>query len=282
MPVALRDEPVTSRDYGIGRQEWSTIFGGQYTSFGSTTEFGLRLGDVAGRLDTILLGAIGTNQMPRGAALASVWRGLPITLGAHLFDTRNTRGLELRATRAATFPLARIAISGGGLFEQHHNRAFLDAHAVTWQRRIASERIDIATDSAHHLQATARVALRAAGLTFAAAFTEGRHLTLGGTPSTIEPDSLLIDRLLDPAFERGSFSSATYRGQRLSIGTSILAAFWQRHHLGADNDVIGLETNFSIPPMPLVKTPGLQLTAGVAQVRATRKMRGWVGVRWKP
>jgi hypothetical protein len=281
-PITLPDEPVTSRPYGIGRQEWSTIFGGQYTSFGSTTELGLRLGDVAGRLDTILLGAIGTNRMPRGAAIAATWRGLPITLGAHLFDTRDTRGLELRATRAATFPLARISISGGGLFEQHHNRAFLDVHAVTWQRRIASERIDIAADSAHHLQATARAAIRAAGLNFAASFTEGRHVTLGGTPSTIEPDSLLIERLLDPAFERDSFSGATYRGERLSIGTSTLTAFWQRHHFDADIDVIGLETNFSIPPMPLVKTPALQLTAGVAQVRATRKMRGWVGVRWRP
>jgi len=281
-PVALRDEPVTSRPYGIGRQEWSTVFGGQYTSFGHTTEFGLRLGDVAGRLDTILLGAIGSREMPRGAALASVWRGFPITLGAHLFDARDTRGLELRATRAAVFPLTRISISGGGLFEQHHNRAFLDAHAVTWQRRLASERIDVAADSSHHLQATARAALRAAGLTFGVSLTEGRHLTLGGTASTIEPDSLLLERLLDPAFERGSFSSANYRGERLSIGTSTLTAFWQRHHLGTGIDLLGIETNFSISPMPLVKTPGLQLTAGVAQVRTTRKIRGWVGIRWKP
>jgi hypothetical protein len=37
-----------------------------------------------------------------------------------------------------------------------------------------------------------------------------------------------------------------------------------------------------IPPMPLVKTPGLQLGGGIAQVRLTHKVRGWVGVRWKP
>jgi hypothetical protein len=281
-PVVLRDEPVTPRPYGLGGQEWGTIFGGQYTPFGSTTEFGIRLGDVVGRLDTIILGAIGSNRMPRGGAIASAWRGLPVTLGAHLFDTRDSRGLELRATRDAVFPLARLSISGGGLFEQHRNRAFLDAHAITRQRRIASERIDIAADSANHIQGTASAELRSGGLTFGASLAEGRHLTLGGTASTIEPDSLLIDRILDPALERGSLTAATYRGERLSIAASGLTAFWQRHRLDDDVDLVGLETNISVPPMPLVKTPALKLTAGVAQVRLTRKTRGWLAVRWKP
>ena len=281
-PVALHDEPVTSRPYVLGRQEWFAVFGGQYTPFGTTEEFGIRLGDVVGRIDTLIIGAIGSQQMPRGAAIVTTYRSLPITLGAHLFDSRDTRGVELRATREATFPLARFSISAGGLFEQHRNRAFVDVHAVTWQRRSASERIDIAADSANHLQATARAVVHASGLAFAASLTEGRHLVLGGTPSTIEPDSLLIERLLDPAFARDSFSSPTYRGERLSIETSTLTVFWQRHHLGTDIDLFGLETNFSILPMPLVKTPGLELTAGVAQVRVTRKIRGWLGVRWKP
>jgi hypothetical protein len=281
-PVALHDDPVTSRPYGIGRQEWSTTFGGQYTPFGSTTEFGLRLGDVVGRLDTLILGAIGSRDLPRGAAIASVWRGLPIGIGAHAFDTRETHGLEVRATRDAAFPLSRLSVSGGALFAQHRNRAFADAHFATRQRRIAAERIDIAADSAHHLHATARAAVRALGLTFGAALSEGRHLTLGGTPSSIEPDSLLLDRILDPAFARGSINATNYRGERLSIAASGLTAFWQRHHLGRDIDLIGLETSTTIPAMPLVKTPALQLTAGIARIRLERKTRGWVAVRWKP
>src|SRR5205807_7147789 len=82
-PVALHDEPVTPHPYGFGRQEGSTTFGGQYTPFGSTTEFGLRLGDVIGRIDTLILGAIGTHEMPRGFAIASVYRGVPIMIVAH-------------------------------------------------------------------------------------------------------------------------------------------------------------------------------------------------------
>jgi len=281
-PIALHDEPVSRRPYGIGRQEWSTTFGGQYTSFGSTTEFGLRLGDVVGRLDTLLLGAIGTRDMPRGLAVASVWRGLPIDIGVHAFDTHETHGLELRATRDAVFPLSRFSISGGALFVEHRNRAFADAHFTTHQRRLAAERIDIAADSANHLHATARAAVRFAGLTLGANVSAGRHLTLGGTPSSIEPDSLLLNRILDPAFERGSFTATNYRGERLSLGFDGITAFWQRHHLGRDIDVVGVETSTSIPATPLVKTPALQLTAGIARVRMTRKTLGWVGVRWTP
>ncbi|HEV7485014.1 MAG TPA: hypothetical protein VGQ65_04990 [Thermoanaerobaculia bacterium] len=281
-PIALHDVPVTPHPYALGRQEWSTTFGGQYTPFGHTTEFGLRLGDAVGRLDTLILGAISTRNMPRGFAVASVYRGLPITISAHAFDTRESRGLELRATRDAVFPLSHLSISAGGLVAQHRNRAFVDAYFTTRQRRIASERIDIAADSANHLHATARAAVHAGALTLAAALSTGRHLTLGGTPSSIEPDSLLLDRILDPAFARGTLTSATYRGDRLSVGLGSLTAFWQRHHLGRDLDVVGVESNISIPPMPLVKTPGLQLIAGLAQVRLTRKTRGWVGVRWKP
>lgn len=281
-PVALHDDPVTPHPYGLGRQEASTTFGGQYTPFGSTTEFGLRLGDVIGRLDTLIIGAISTRNLPRGLAIASVWRGLPVAIAAHAFDTRETRGLELRATREAVYPLSRLSSSAGALVAQHRNRAFIDAHFATHQRRIAAERIDIAADSANHLHATARAAVRAGALTLGAGWTAGRHLTLGGIASSIEPDSLLLDRILDPAFERGSLSSATYRGERLSIGAGGVTAFWQRHQLGHDIDLLGIETAATIPPMPLVKTPALQLTAGIAQVRVTHKTRGWVGVRWKP
>ena len=281
-PVALRDEPVTSRPYGLGRQEWGTMFGGQYTSFGHVNEFGVHFSDVAGRLDTLVIGAIGSRQLPRGAAISSSWRGFPVTLGAHLFDTRDTHGLELRATRDAHFPMARIDISGGGLIEQHRNRAFVDAHLATWQRRIASERIDVAADSANHIRATARAAVRAGDLTFGAEVSAGRHLTLGRAASSIEPDSLLIDRVLDPALERGTLTSPNYRGERLFVGTSGITAFYQRHHLGTDIDLLGIETSAYIPPIPLVKAPGLQLTVGVARVQVTRKTRAWLALRWRP
>ncbi len=281
-PVALHDDPVTSQPYGIGRQEWEATFGGQYTAFGSTNELGIRLGDVVGRLDTLITAAIGSRHLPRGAAIASIWHGLPVDLGVHLFDTRESRGLELRATDDGAFAMANLSVSGGGLFEQHRKRAFIDVHAITWQRRTASERIAISADSANHIQATVRATLRSGGWRLGAEVTEGRHLILGGAVSTIEPDSLLIDRILDPALERGTLTGATYHGERLSIESSGITAFWQHHHLGSDIDLFGLESTTTIPAMPLVKTPALQLTAGVAKVRIARKTRAWLTLRWQP
>ena len=281
-PVALRDEAVTPHDYGHGRQEWRSIFGGQYTAFGHTSELGIRFGDVAGRLDTILIGAFGSRALPRGLAIASTWRGWPVELGVHAFDSHESRGAELRATRAMEFPRAQLSVSGGGLFERNRNRAFADVHAATWQRRIASERIDVAADSANHAQATARASMHLGGLTFGAALGAGRNLALGGAASTIEPDSLLIARVLDPALERDSATGKSYRSERLSIGTSGVTLFWQRHHLGSDTDLLGVESSMSVPPMPIVKTPALQLTGGIARVRLTRKTRAWLTMRWRP
>jgi hypothetical protein len=281
-PVALRDESVTPRDYGIGRQELRSIFGGQYTAFGHTTELGLRLGDVAGRLDTILVGAFGSRALPRGIAIASTWRGFPIDFSAHLFDSHESRGMELRATREVELPLARLAISGGELFERNRNRAFGEIHAATWQRRIASERIDVAADSANHLQATARATLRLGGLTFGAEAGVGRNIAVGGAASTIEPDSLLIARVLDPALERDSMIGRKYRQERLSIGSSGLTIFWQRHHIGSDADLIGIESRRVIPAMPIVKTPALEISGGIARVQVTHKTRAWLTMRWRP
>jgi hypothetical protein len=281
-PIALHDEPVTPHDYGLGRQEWRSIIAGQFTAFGHTSELGLRLGDVAVRLDTILIGAFGSGDLPRGFAIAAAWRGWPVDLGVHVFDSHESRGVELRGMREVELPLARISVSGGGLFERSRNRGFIDAHAVTWQRRIASEHIDIAADSANHIQASARAALHLGGLTFGAQFGAGRNLSLGGAASTIEPDSLLIARVLDPALERDSMIGKSYRQERISIGASGVTLFWQRHHLGSDVDLLGIESSVTVPPMPIVKTPGLQVSGGVARVQLTHKTRAWLTMRWRP
>lgn len=281
-PVVLREDPVTPHDYGIGRQEWATVFGGQYTAFGHTTEIGVRLGDVAGRLDTILIGAEGSRSMPHGAAIASTLRGFPVAIGAHLFDSHQTRGAELRATRESSFPLAHVSVSGGGLFERSGNRAFVDAHVATWQRRTAVERIDVVADSANHIQASARAALHFGDFSIAAEAVAGRHVEVGGAASSIEPGSLLIARILDPALDRAALAGSSYRGERLSIGSSGLSAFWQRHHLGNDIDVFGIESNIAVPPLPLLKTPGLDLISGVARVRVAGRTRAWLAMRWMP
>src|SRR5262249_25169023 len=110
-PVALRSDAVTSRKYVLGRQEPSAFFGQTRTPFEDQYELGVRFGDVVGRLDTL---AIASN---RGGALATVWRGWPVDIGAHVFSLRHgNRGGELRATWNAEFPLSKLRIDTGTRF----------------------------------------------------------------------------------------------------------------------------------------------------------------------
>jgi len=270
--VPLRTGSVTTRPYGLGRQELSTFFGGMHTSFENDYEFGVRLGDVVGRLDTLLIGST------RGAALASVWRGWPVDVGLHVFRADGESGAELSGRWDARYPRSRLAIAGGIASDG----SFLQATFATRQRRLAYERLDVAADSDRHLRATARAALRAGGLELAAQFTHGRRLAVGGAASSIEPESFLIGRVLDPALDRGTLDGERYRGERVELRSGAVAAFWQRHTANRTIDLFGLEATLSRDPLPIVKAAGLNLTAGIARVRQERKTRAWLSMRWRP
>jgi hypothetical protein len=278
-PVALRTDPVTYRPYGLGRQELSTFFGGVHTSFDNDYEFGVRLGDVAGRLDTLLIGST------RGAAVASVWRGWPVDVGLHVWRPASAGRVpaeagtytELRGRWDARYPGSRLVVEGGT-----GSRSFLQASFATRQRRLAYERVDVAADSDRHFRATARAALGAGGLEAAAQFTYGRRLAVGGAASSIEPESLFIGRVLDPALDRDTLAGERYRGERVELRSGAVAAFWQRHRTNRTIDLYGLEVTLSRDPLPIVKAAGLDLTAGIARVRQERKTRAWLAMRWRP
>lgn len=76
-----------SRPYGIGSQEFSWFLAGNESPSNRNAELALRFGDVVGRLDTLLLGATGGSGGEEGFAVASSWRGWPVTLTFHLFDS---------------------------------------------------------------------------------------------------------------------------------------------------------------------------------------------------
>jgi hypothetical protein len=275
-PVALHSEPVTSHRYGIGRQEISTFFGGTHTAFEHDYEAGVRLGDFVGRLDTLLIGAT------HGAALATLWRGWPVDVGAHLFSYRGDRGGELRAAWNAEFPLSRLHLSAGGVRGDGSTRSFFEGQFDTHQRKIAAERLDLAADSARHVRATARAGVRVFGFEVAGAFTEGRRLSVGGATTSIEPASLFIRRVIDPALDRDALAAARYRGERVELRSGPIDAFWQRHDAGRVVDVVGIEVTLSRDPTPIVKAAGLDLRLGIARVRPEQKTRLWLAMRWRP
>lgn len=104
-----------SRLYGAGRQELFPLLSGSATSSGGVAEIGVRGGDVVGRLDWLALGALGADGWPQGGALAATWRGWPVEVGAHLFQSRERPSDEKGASTQAGIDLDRrgIEISAG-------------------------------------------------------------------------------------------------------------------------------------------------------------------------
>ena len=251
-----------SHPYALGRQELAVVLGGQYTAFERHGEIGVRLGDVVGRVD--MLAIVGD-----GAALAAAYRGLPVEISAHI-----AHASELRGTWKATFPLASLSLSGGTL----RDRRFVEGSAAAHQRDVAAERISIAADSDRH----EKVTLAARMKMFRMTLTGARNVSLGGVATSVEPASLFIARILDPALPRDFDFARSYRGARIDVGTSRVSLFAQRHHATRNVDLFGLEARLSRDPTPLVKAAGFDIAAGIARVRQERAVRGWLALRWRP
>ena len=83
---AAADLPA-GRSYGLGRQELDWLTGTTYGPNHRAFEVGLRLGDVVGRLNTLLLASLASGDAPEGFALAGAWRGWPVEVHAHAFAT---------------------------------------------------------------------------------------------------------------------------------------------------------------------------------------------------
>jgi hypothetical protein len=128
-------EVSPGRHYGRGRQELFPLLSGSATSSGGVAELGVRGGDVVGRLDWLVLGALGANGWPQGGAFAATWRGWPLEVGAHLFQSRerpsdengapapegidlDRQGIELSAGRGWQVSGGRFSVAGRALWDR--------------------------------------------------------------------------------------------------------------------------------------------------------------------
>lgn len=283
--------PSEPRPYGIGRQEvaWlaSQNFGPEQQAF----EAGLRIGDVVGRLDTLLIASLAREDAPDGVALASAWRGWPVEVHGHLFRADDENGGELRGVWSRRFRRARVTFESGVL-RGEDDLLFGSVAASTWQRRGAwwleqGGRIDV---DDQHWRAVASFGMRAGALRIGARFQhdEGTTVTLGGLPSSILPRSAYAHRVLDPALPVAIAAGDEYDGWRIETTVPGLpfTAFYQRHEFGGEAlSLAGAELEIRSAPNPIVKVPGLDLTLGVARV-FDEPLRGetkwWIGMRWRP
>jgi len=295
--ITFEHAPVgPARRYGFGRQEFSTIFGGAWTAYQRFDELGIRFGDVVGRIDALAIAG------DHGGALALTWRGWPVAVSSSFFvlrssnstnneERRTMNGLELRGNYDIYTPLTVTTLEAGAL-GGHSSRAFVDC---TFSARQKSSRASarVAFDSAQHARASVHAAVRFAGIRFGVSAEAGRRMTIGGVASSITPDSLLVERVLDPALPPAFAEVRRYHGARAEVTLGGITGFWQRHSVGAGftrpaeagphtATVRGLEVSTHSEPIPLIGLPALDLTAGAARVSGLRGTKGWITLRWRP
>ncbi|HEX6084632.1 MAG TPA: hypothetical protein VF266_08915 [Thermoanaerobaculia bacterium] len=293
--------------YGIGRQELGWLTSQTWAPDQRSLEAGVRLGDVLGRLDTVLLASFATDNMPQGYALMSAWRGWPVELHGHAYVVRASardddaaglksgpHGGELRALWTRRFPTSRLALEAGA----SDDLAFASGTFSTRQF-LGSTRFDellrVDVDDQHY-RVVAGAGVRAGGsLRLAARYQRdgGATVSLGGVPSSILPRSSYALRVLDPALPVAIASGDEYDGWRIETnvpGGVPLTAFYQRHELGdARVSLAGAEATLSSEPLPILKVPALELSVGVARILGAPEaldLRGetkwWLTMRWRP
>jgi Tol biopolymer transport system component len=300
-PPVFESGPVSRpRPYGFGRQEWTWLTGGSYGASGNTTEVGLRVGDVAGRIDTIVVGGFGSGA--HGAAVASIFRGWPVALSAHAFHATNAdtprHGLELRGSWRMVWPLQTLTVDGGTLAGSKR-RVFLGGSLEGRQAHgpLRSEQsLQLEGDrssGASHGRAVLRASVRTSGLRVGVRYqrdasqraqADGDEVAVGGIGSSLTPLSASATRVFDPALPVRSLIGARYEGRRLELGSGLFTAFLQQHRIPDEKvSLAGVEVRLHSDAMPILKAAALDLTAGIARtLQSPRHTRAWLSVRWRP
>jgi hypothetical protein len=289
-PVALQPQTVPqSGSYGPGRQELGWFGGVSAAPDHRAIEAGIRLGDVVGRVDTILVGAAGEDGASDGAALVSAYRGWPVEVQAHLF-AGDEEGAELRGSWSHRLPAGRLSVDAGVLAAGETDtfaagqwsgfRHFGAARAEHAVRIDVYESVRRGMVSAGWRTPDFRVAARYRR-------AKGDSVALGGVASSVLPRSFYAGRILDPALPGIAASGGDYDGWEAELAVRGMPAsfFYRRHHTQSTLSLAGIEISSDLEPNPILKLPGLALTAGAARI-FDEPFRGdtnwWVSMRWRP
>lgn len=308
-PAPLQPDPasVSARPYGLGQTEWMPLVGGGAGPGHGTGEVGLRLGDVIGRHEALLLGAWGRGGGVEGAALRMAWRGPPVGPGGavHLDGYWLTEGplgaragaaLDAGATR--TGPTTRWSWRAGGLA---HTPLAGDpgpvvgdpspTSAVAFAEGEAAQRFGRAlwveprgglagqAGTGGHRIATATAGLSAGYRDLALDGRFQRALSaspfvLGGLRSSLVPEALAGAWLPVPWLAPGALTGTVRDAWELRLGTPVVGLVGTRHLLRSDDlaqarGALGLHAAGGLPAQPLVRLPALSFDAGLVCVVET-------------
>lgn len=295
-------ETSEERPYGLGRQELLPLIGGGSSSDGGNFEFGVRGGDVVGRLDWLVLGSLSGGGWAEGGALAAAWRGWPVEVGFHLFQADeldlDRRGAEISARWDRNWSGGALRLDGRTLFGQvdslDQEIASLSAGTSLFRQRgswwlrtgIAATHDAGSTDGDGWSRSTGwfRLSLGSDDSRLTLDWRRGTSqnvlhafdlFQLGGQKTSLLPESVLSGRISVPALPLGTQLGEEHEGQRAELGLGFLPAplFFERHRLWSKGNpkgdwlsLAGLEWRWSTGPIPLGRVPALDLRLGIARV----------------
>lgn len=285
-PHSIESRKITPGvKYGIGRQEWSWLASTNYAPGLRFSEVGVRLGDVVGRLDTLLLASIGDID---GVGAASAWRGWPVEIHAHAYHAEDENGGELRAVWQRRFPRSRLVLEGGASDDLVFGSAAFSTRQILGALRLdEGARVEVDDD---HYRAIVALNARVGSTRVSARYQRdgGTTVTLGGLAPSILPRSAFAHTILDPALPVAILAADEYDGWRIesTVPGMPFTIFYQRHELGATRlSLAGAEVALHSEPFPILKLPGLDLTLGVARIfdaPLRNETKWWLGMRWRP
>ena len=271
------------RPYGLGKQDWSWLASTNYAPNQQFSEAGIRFGDAIGRLDTLLIASLGDFD---GVALATAWRGWPVELHAHAYTAEGDTGGELRGIWTRRFPRSRLMLEGGASDDLVFGGASFSTTQTLGTMRF-SEGVRVEVDDEHYRASVAANArLGSTRITARYQHDGGATVTLGGLASSVLPRSAYALRVLDPALPVAILAGDEYDGWRIesTVPGMPFTAFYQRHELGTQRiSLAGAEVELSSDPFPILKLPGIDVTAGVARILEDGgDTNWWIGMRWRP
>lgn len=311
-PGVIPVEPgsVSARPYGLGRPEALPLAGGSASVDGPAAELGIRVGDIIGRHELLLLGGLGRTQ---GGALGLTWRGPPARPGqsarlelAWIQDSPmgalSGAGVQLEERRTgprtrwqwllgatllarpgeASSPAARAGASAAQRFGR-----------VSWVEPTGDLRLLIGAPDQRALHAEVGLhaghrALRVSGLYhrgLAGAGIGGEGFSAGGVESSLLPASLQATWLPVPWLGEGQLEGEALEHHRWSLGNEVAGLFGERYLLDGDaHSAAGVWTSADLGAQPMVRLPAMQLDLGVAcrveaaaglDLGACRELDGW-------
>ena len=261
---------------------------------GPAGELGVRVGDVIGRHELLLLGGFGDTQ---GSALGLTWRGPPATEGqsvqvdaAWLQDSPMgaLSGAALSLGQQREGPRSRWGVElGGTALDRPQQRVSLAARAEAMgARRFGraswvepSGRLRLLVGAADQRALHAEVGLRAghralrldglfhqglSGEGLSGEGLSGEGFQLGGAESSLLAPALRATWLPEPWLRVGELSGEALEHHRWTLGVEAIGLYGARYLVhGQARSAAGVQAKASLGAAPLVRLPAMDLDLGL-------------------